>query len=377
MNNEYSVWLRGDGRFEGRITINGKQVSRYGKTESKVIKKLKKLEENQKAGLVIEKKVRLDDALEKYLTNHKKGFVKPSTYDRLECTFKNQIKNSEIGKMQIALVKSDDISRFLTDLANRLSYSSVKKVYTLLGEIFRYLANTDMISKDPMIQAKMPHKDVFKKQPKDMEVLSKVEIKKVFAVAESLDEDGRPVYRYGEAIILLLLTGLRSGEIRAIMVDDIDFDNHVLKVRQNICHYRDRVNGGVIDEISSTKTVGSVREIPLNDRALLAIKRLLATTYSPESGLLIATSTGKILSNSYFEKCYGYILRKAGVKYMGLHSTRHTFATEAMPVAIQEGRVKDLSEILGHEDVSTTFKFYVKGNSTAKKNLIDKLAIGS
>ena len=377
MDKEYSVWQRKDGRYEGRIMINGHQVSRYGKTEAKVIKKLKKLEENQKTGLVIEKKIRVDDALEKYLTNHKKGFVKPSTYDRLECTFSNQIKNSEIGKMQISLVKSDDISKFLSNLADTLSYSSVKKVYTLLGEAFRYLANTDMISKDPMLQARMPHKDVFKKQPKDMQVLSKDEIKSVFAVAESVDETGHPVYRYGEVIVLLLLTGLRSGEVRAIMVDDIDFDKQVLHVRRNVCHYIERTNGHTVNELSSTKTIGSVRDVPLNDRAMLAIKRLMDTTYCKANGLLIATGTGKILSNSYFEKCYDYILKRAGVEHMGLHSTRHTFATEAMPVAIQEGRVKDLSEILGHEDVSTTFKFYVKGNSTAKKNLIDKLAIGS
>lgn len=376
MNQAFNIWQRKDGRYEGRITIDGKQISRYGKTEASVIKKLKKLENDHIAGLVLERKSRLDDALEKYLFEHKLSSVKPSTYDRLECTFNNQIKNSWLGRMQYAQVKTADVSRFLSELSQKLSYSSVKKVYSLLGEFYGYMANDDMINKDPMILAKMPHKENFVIKPKDMEVLSYDEIRKVVEVAESVDGDGLPIYRYGEVIVLLILTGLRSGEVRAIRINDIDFDKHILHVRNNISHHKDRLNGGVVDELSSTKTVGSVRDIPLSDRAMVAIRRLLSNTHSEGDDLLITTGGGKILSNQYLERCYGYILKKARVRHMGLHSTRHTFATQAMPIAIKQGKDKEVSELLGHSDITTTFKYYVKADSTSKKTIIDNLDFG-
>ncbi|MBQ9305671.1 site-specific integrase [Butyrivibrio sp.] len=373
MENNNSVRLRKNGLYEVRATINGEQKSFYGRTESIAIAKLEARQKEAEKGIIIAPKIRLDKCLKQYLVNIKQSKVKPSTYDRLECTLNNQIMNSSLGRRQLSSVKPDDIQAYLMELAKLLSISSVKKVYNLLGEFFKYMVATQRLTYNPMLLVELPHSSMFVKQPKEMEVLTIDEISKVIAVAEQKNPDGSLLYKYGEAVVLLLLTGMRSGEIRAIRLQDIDFKRKLLYVNMNICHHKDRVNGGVVDSLSTPKTKKSQRSIPLNGRALIAIKRLQSLTYSPSNDLLIATASGGILSNQYFELTYSRILKRAGIDHMGLHSTRHSFATIILKEAVDKGQIKEVSELLGHSQVSTTYEYYIKTDNEDKRDLVQSL----
>ena len=154
---------------------------------------------------------------------------------------------------------------------------------------------------------------------------------------------------------------------------DIDFKRKLLYVNMNICHHKDRVNGGVIDSLSTPKTKKSPRSVPLNERALIAIKRLQSLTYSPSNDLLIATASGGILSNQYFELTYSRILKRAGIDHMGLHSTRHSFATIILKEAVDKGQIKEVSELLGHSQVSTTYEYHIKTDNEDKRDLVQSL----
>lgn len=370
----YCIWQRkSDGYFEGKISVNGRQISRYGLTRNSVEKKLKKIEREAEKGTAIGIRLRLDKAVERYLTTVKRSRVKPSTYDRQECTLKNQITDTSIGRRQLSSVKSEDIQSYLSDLTQRYSISTVKKVYNLLGEFFKYAVATRQLTYNPMSLVEMPHQTQFVKQPKSMAVLTVDEMNNVIAVAEGVKKNGLPSCRYGEAIVLLLLTGLRSGELRALKIQDIDFEKRMLYVNRNICHHRDKVEGGFVDSLSSPKTKKSIRVIPLGDRAILAAKRLYATTYSSKNDLLISTESGKILSGQSLENTYSSILKKAGLQHMGLHSTRHTFATIVLKEAEEKGQIKEVSELLGHSQVSTTYEYYIKADYNDKRSLISSL----
>lgn len=58
---------------------------------------------------------------------------------------------------------------------------------------------------------------------------------------------------------------------------------------------------------------------------------------------------------------------------MGLHSTRHTFATIILKDAEDRGQIKEVSELLGHSQVSTTYEYYIKPSDSDKRILIDQL----
>lgn len=360
--------------FEASIMIDGKRVYRNGKTSVEARKKLKEVLEKAKKGEVVTRTAKLQDAMEAYLVNVKQGKVKETTYDRVENTFKYHIKNEPLGRMQIGVITSQELQQHLLQQCQKgLSASSIKKIYNLLGEFFRYAVATRSILYNPMDLVKMPHASKISYEEKEMEVLTLEELKRVIEVAEHIDKNGMPDYRYGEAIILMLVTGVRSGELRGIHVKDISMNDGIMYVHQNVVYAKDRVHGGIQYIVGDVKTKKSRRDIPLNERAILAIKRLMNTTYNPETGYLICTRNGKIVTHSHLQRCYSAILKKAGVRHMGLHSTRHTFATVVLKSAEDKGQIKEVSELLGHSQVSTTYEYYIKTSNKEKRNLLNQL----
>jgi integrase len=312
--------------------------------------------------------------MERYLMIMKKDVVKATTFDRVESTFKYHIKEEFIGRKQIGAITSEDIQRLLNEKCKAgLSASSIKKIYNLLKEFYRYANSTKIIGYNPMELVQMPKSANIKYKKKDMEILTVEEVKRVIKVAEQVDAKGQPVYRYGEAIILLLATGLRSGELRALNVRDIDIKKRSLIVNNNASYAKDRENGGIRHDIGTLKTQNAHREVPLNDRAILSIQRLMNTTCNQETGYLVCTSTGKIVNHSNLQRCYDAILTAAGIEHKGLHSTRHTFATIVLKNVGDERCIKEISQLLGHSKVSTTYEFYIKPSDNQKRELVTGL----
>lgn len=374
INQQLNIRKRENGSYEARITIAGKRYSRYGRSEAEVKRKIKQLQNEFEKEHVIAENVRLNVAMEAYLEDVKRCKVKATTYDRVENTFKYHIKNESLGRMQVGTITAYDIQKLLLEKCEQgKSASSIKKIYNLLGEFFRYATATKVIGSNPMVLVEMPHSSIIQHHEKEMEVLTADEMKRIVAVAEQVDEDGNPIYKYGEAIILLLLTGMRSGELRGLNINEIDLDNQTLHVKNNATYAKDRKNGGIIHSVGDVKTRKSNRDIPLNARAILAIDRMLKTTCNHDTGYLVCTTTGKIVTHSNLQRCYNLILKKADVEHMGLHSTRHSFATIVLKDAEDKGQIKEVSEILGHSRVGVTYDFYIKASDTEKRNLLNQL----
>lgn len=371
---QLNIRLREDGRYEARLTVAGKRYSRYGQSEAEVKRKIKQLQNEFEKENLIAENVRLNVALESYLEDIKRCKVKSTTYDRVESTFKYHIKDEFLGRMQVGTITAQDIQKLLIEKCEQgKSASSIKKIYNLLGEFFRYATATKVIGSNPMVLVEVPHASLIRHQEKEMEVLTADEVKRIIAVAEQVNESGNPIYKYGEAIVLLLLTGMRSGELRGLNITDIDLNNRTLYVKNNATYSKDRKNGGIIHTVGTVKTKKSNRRIPLNDRAVLAIQRILQTICNHETGYLICTDTGKIVTHSNLQRCYSLILKRAGVEHMGLHSTRHTFATVVLKDAEEKGQIKEVSELLGHSKVSTTYQYYIKTSDEEKRKLINQL----
>ena len=74
--------------------------------------------------------------------------VERSTYDRCECTANHQIYPSLGGKI-VSDVTAADIKDLLNQkMQEGYAYTTVKKVYVILGEYFRYLTQQEIIVKN-------------------------------------------------------------------------------------------------------------------------------------------------------------------------------------------------------------------------------------
>lgn len=360
-----NIRKRKDGRYEARIVVKGERISLYGKTLTEVQAKIKKKKWEVEHQKEIARSDKLGASMERWLKTIKRASnIKPSTYDRVESTFKEHILTSDLSRKRIDAIDPSDIQSLLNNKRKKgYSYSSIKKIYDLFSEFFRYQVDCDNLMKNPMRLVKMPNVE---NNSKSIEFFTPEEMRLIIETAESLDEEGNKNYRYGEAIVLLLLSGMRNGELRALTIDSVDFDNKMLHVDKTVSRAVDEKTGKYVNMVHTPKTKNSERDIPLTDRAEKAVRELIKTTYNKNTGYLITTQKGNILTHALLQRAFDRILKKAGLQHRGLHSTRHTFGTIMVKNAEGEGQIKEASELLGHSRTATTYDYYV-GTSIAEK----------
>ena len=142
-----------------------------------------------------------------------------------------------------------------------------------------------------------------------------------------------------EMILLALRTGLRQGEIRGLQWEAIDWENRILTVRHSLCDYT--------QSLTSPKS-NRERHVPLADDLydILCARR---------------RSTGFVFTNAGerpFPQYSHYLaLRKvqerAGLRKIGWHTLRHTFATRlAAKVSL-----RIVQELLGHSTITMTMRY--------------------
>ena len=177
----------------------------------------------------------------------------------------------------------------------------------------------------------------------------------------------------------MLNTGIRTGEALGLLNSDIDLENRVMHVRQAVkeVNKRDGVSftSGREIKVGSPKSSTSKRDVPLNNIAIEMINDLRNEFYFGEDKPLICDENGNYTKPSNFRKRYYRILKAAGIETKGLHSLRHTFATNLVNgVKQSDGTIKSLTprqvaDLLGHTTSEITELYYVKKDSKRLKGL--------
>lgn len=329
-----------------------------------------------------ESKKKLKDSMQNWLQVFKFPSVEPTTYDRCECSAKNQIYPL-LGEKAVGDITSADIKNLLNYWMNKgYAYTTVKKAYVVLNEYFRYLFKEEIISKNPMVNVDMIKKSNFL-SAQNKENLPTNETVTVFT-AEEIEKfkkecfrcwgTGKGLYQQSAAYILMLNTGLRTGELLGLLNSDIDLENKTLTVRQGVKEVSRR-NGteftsGREIKIGKPKSTASKRTVPLNKTAIEMIEELRKEAYFGENTPLVADENGGYTRPVNFRKRYYRILKSAGIEQKGLHSLRHTFATNLVNGIKQpDGTIKSLTprqvaDLLGHSTSQITELYYVKKDTS-------------
>lgn len=369
------IYKKGDG-YQGSIIVDKKRKFFSGKTKKEVQDKLDEYDQRSRNHTLILDNTRFSVALEAYLKSRPEK-IKATTYDRYESTFEHHIKNSKLGRLQVGTIEPDDINELLIEKCNDgLGISSVKKIKSLINLFFEYYTSRNHLLYNPALYAELPSANSFQRQPKEVESFTAEEVLKIISVAEAPSTFG-PYYRYGEVIVLMLLTGIRASEARALNIHDFSNDLTRMTVRRTRAYIKKRENGvavgGIENVMNTPKTKKSGREIELVPRATLAVQRMIERTYNPDTGDLVCSVNGSIIDHKGLQGCFDSILKKADLPHKGLHITRHTFATLSLE---SEAEIKDISNTLGHSTVSTTYDLYVANSRKRKRQAMNKFNEG-
>ena len=381
-----NAFKRTDGRWGGTVWFmdeigERKRKSFSGTTKQEVNKKMTAYIENfnNEVETSIEANKTLRESMQNWLQVFKFPSVERTTYDRYECTAINQIYPL-IGNKIVGNITAADIKKVLNHWMNEgYAYTTVKKVHVILGDYFKYLTQQELIQRNPMNSTPMIKKSNFYAiQEKEelptsetITVFTAEEIEKLKAEASKAYGTGKKLYRQAGAYILMLNTGMRAGEMLGVLNSDIDLENRVIQLQRGVKVVNKRNGTELLDgsteiKVGKLKSATSKRDVPLNDTAVQMIEQLRAEYYFGENSPLVCDENGNYTKPEVFRRRYHRLLEGAGIKSKGLHSLRHTFATNLVngikqaDGTVKALTVKQVADLLGHSTTQVTEMYYVK-----------------
>ena len=169
------------------------------------------------------------------------------------------------------------------------------------------------------------------------------------------------------AIEILLLTGMRRGELLALHWEDVDFRKREIQVRYTLYTH----NG--IPELTTPKTKSSVRTIPLPKEAVRLLRdqqqyikelRKKHRKGWQKTGACLVNLHGGYLNGEFLNNTFRKFLKENGFPPLHLHDLRHANASLLINSGVP---MKIVSEHLGHQSMKTTEGFYTHLFTDAKK----------
>ena len=163
---------------------------------------------------------------------------------------------------------------------------------------------------------------------------------------------------------LELVTGIRKGELTALLWSDLNIERRTISVSKQAGW-----NGEGELEIRRPKTENSIREISIPQTAV----DLLLEEHSKHPNnpyLFPSPKTSGMYHPDSIVNLHKKILKDAGLPHIRFHDLRHTFAT----VALQNGvDVKTVSNMLGHYDAGFTLRTYTHATRQMQESAAEKM----
>lgn len=286
----------------------------------------------------------------------KKQYVKRSTYSAYSLIISNHLIPAFADKTEVTETLVQDF--VFTKLKQGLSQKSVKDILIVLKMILRFGVKQGFL-KHREIDVKFPTE----RERQEVEVLSRENQKRIMDYVHS------HFTFMNLGIYICLCSGLRIGEVCALVWDDIDVERGVIKVSKTIQRIYVIEGGERHTEviIDTPKSKNSIREIPIAKDLLKMIRPFKKV----ENGsFYVLTNSAQSTEPRTYRNYYKRLMKELDMPELRFHGLRHSFATRCI-----EGKCdyKTVSVLLGHSNISTTLNLYVHPNMEQKKKCVEQM----
>lgn len=204
-----------------------------------------------------------------------------------------------------------------------LAPKTINNALTVLRTVFTVAVDQEVLRYVPRVK-------FLKAERPDFDFLSFEEAERLIAATE-------PEWR--AMVSVALHTGLRRGELIALQWDAMDLVSGRLIVKRNVWR----------GHFGSPKG-GRSREVPLNGIALSALK----AHRHLRGAFVFCDEDGAYLKNDTCRNAIRRASKQAGLRPIGWHTLRHTFASHLVMRGVP---LKAIQELLGHASIEMTMRY--------------------
>ena len=228
--------------------LDGKRVSIYAKTLNELRKKEKELNKDLELGIYTTD-ITLNELFNRYLEQNKR--LKDRTKHKYKTEYDRWIGSKWIGKRQIKTIVKSDIAKFYKEMSDAgYSNGTIKCIHKYIHSSLEVAFEDDMIRKNYSEKCIEPYIKTESRKP-----MTKEETSKFLETAKSANFGKN----YLLAFKLMLLTGMRVGEITGLTWNDIHLKERYIDVNHQFV--LGDANSRTTYHIDVTKTENGKRKV--------------------------------------------------------------------------------------------------------------------
>lgn len=275
-----------------------------------------------------------DELLEKYELNLRQDFsISMSAQTKADYVATIRKHTDSWLTREAAGINPSDVREMFIRTRGQISTAHQIKIKSILTKIFQYGIESGLVKGMPMLPTAGIH---FQKEEEKMpEILTIVEIRKLLFAAKEMDHRWYPIWAFA------LLTGMRNGEIYALLWDDVDFDNQLINLTKS---FNKRAG-----KTKCTKG-GYWRQIPISSELETLLKELkLKSNGSP-----YVLPRIRDWVKGYQARELRVFCQSIGIPSIRFHALRACFATQLIRQGIPAIQIQ---KICGWKDLETMQRY--------------------
>ncbi|MFI6230067.1 tyrosine-type recombinase/integrase [Micromonospora echinospora] len=187
---------------------------------------------------------------------------------------------------------------------------------------------------------------------------------------ESARADRDPLYA---AYVLILVLGLRKGEVLGLIEDAVDLAAGELSIGWQL----QRVGGQLLHRETKTQTSDATLPLPDICATALDLRQQARKNDRDQAGiawqgsrLLFTTRYGTPVEPRNFNRSWDARCARAGVRKITVHDARRTCATLLVDLDVHP---RVIMQVLRHAEVSVTMEIYSQASSDATRDALKRL----
>ncbi|MBQ8497811.1 MAG: tyrosine-type recombinase/integrase [Clostridia bacterium] len=231
---------------------------------------------------------------------------------------------------------------------NGIKGATIAHYMTVLSMFFAWGMEQGIFESNPFIKISKP-----KKEEKKYDILSRDQIQTLISYKEKAKGAFAKNNLRNRAIVhMLIMTGLRNSELRALTLHDLDFENGIIRVIDG--------KGGKSRSAPFPKTARETLAEYLASGARpenLTENDLLFGTDADEKGHSTHGAHWNALSSAALLQIVSTYTEKVCGHAVGVHTLRHCAASLWDDMKIP---IRDVQKALGHANIATTEKVYIQ-----------------
>ncbi len=349
-----------------------KRISIVRAEEQDVIDEYNRLRTDEIQGKLLEKKkVTVGEWMRQWMDNYKRLELETTTINNYNYAINNHII-PHIGKTELQKLTTNDVQKMIAKIrrthkprpknskhtqspkpSSPYSPGTCRLVHMVLSQALDQAHKEDIVLKNVADYAKIP-KQV--KTDVRQKVLSEDDLKKVIKVAhdEHMMERKSNKCLY-PALLLMIETGVRIGELLGMLWDNLNFDNNQVLIKDTV--YDDK---GKIKTKKKPKNYSSIRWLPLSEKLMNILGSMERTCE-----FVFPSKAKTPIRPNNFLRAFKRWCSNAGVGEHSPHDLRHTFITDM----VNSGEsITTIQSFTGHANATTLLNVYAHKVTEEKLN---------